>query len=194
MFTSRAEHRLLLREDNADLRLTPTGARRWVSSMRSAGALFEQKRRLTGSPAGAVAAVPARGRSTSAPAGEAAARRSMTRRGAQLAKYAGYIERQEDGGRAPAAQRGDRLCRRTWTMRSAAAGLSHEVRQQLPQSAPGHHRPGGAPARGDAGGGVDPARPSEEAQSRRPRGSHDADSSRAWRGWDEQRLAGLRRA
>lgn len=175
MFTSRAEHRLLLREDNADLRLTPKGRElglvddeRWR--------LFEAKQRLTSQEIDRLESTRVR---PSDDAVDAWAKRvlqgPMSRDASALellrrpevtydallevagvpdwtvhcddripgqvrtqvevrAKYAGYIERQEDEIERHRRNEETRLPEDLDY--NQVAGLSHEVRQKLSESRP----------------------------------------------------------
>jgi len=123
MFTSRAEHRLLLREDNADLRLTPVGRELGlIDAERSR--LFDEKRLLMKSGA----LTPGEDIDDRLPAqlhAEAEAR----------VKYAGYIERQEQ--EVERQRRNEETPLPADLDYAALTGLSHEVREHLAQVRPG---------------------------------------------------------
>jgi tRNA uridine 5-carboxymethylaminomethyl modification enzyme len=121
MFTSRAEHRLLLREDNADLRLTMR-ARQLGLIDEERWRLFETKRHLIDS-----------GDEAPGDIDERLPAQLKAEREARL-KYAGYIKRQEE--EVERQRRNEETVLPADLDYAAFGALSHEVRQQLARCRP----------------------------------------------------------
>ena len=157
MFTSRAEYRLLLREDNADLRLTPKGRElglvddgRWSAFETKRQAVTQEHERLDSIKAGGararallkrpeygyrdVVALPEVGKSDAMAAMNDEQREQVELQLEVQAKYAGYIERQEREIAKHARQESLRLP--DDIDYTAVSGLSNEARQKLVAARP----------------------------------------------------------
>jgi tRNA uridine 5-carboxymethylaminomethyl modification enzyme len=150
MFTSRAEYRLLLREDNADLRLTPLGRelglvddQRWAVFTAKCEALDAERERLKSAADllkrpeynyRDVIAMPNVGGSDALQSMQDEQREQVELQIEVQAKYAGYIDRQEREIAKHAKQETLRLPEDIDY--AAVDGLSNEARQKLESARP----------------------------------------------------------
>jgi tRNA uridine 5-carboxymethylaminomethyl modification enzyme len=150
MFTSRAEYRLTLREDNADVRLTPTGRElglvdddRWATFSEKCDAVTKERARLKGAAKllkrpeyrySDIVAMPEIGASDVTRNMPDEQREQVELQLEVEAKYAGYIDRQEREIAKHAKQEQLRLPEDIDY--SAVDGLSNEARQRLESSRP----------------------------------------------------------
>ena len=159
MFTSRAEYRLTLREDNADLRLTPKGRElglvddeRWAAFNAKCEAVEKEQQRLGGifvkeqnATAAAllkrpelryqdIVALPAVGNSEAVTLSSEEQNEQVELQLEVRAKYSGYIERQQREIEKHAKQESLRLP--DDIDYEAVSGLSNEARQRLVAARP----------------------------------------------------------